>query len=186
MIVSARYARFAVAAVSLAGSVVSASAQATAAGTLNGRQPNARRAQLEQRLRERTGEVVQRRLGLSADQMTRLQSVNRQFEQQRTQLLQRERETRQSLRAEMLVGDSANQAKVGQLLDQSLQLQRQRIELLQEEQRELSRFLTPVQRAGYLGLQNELRKRAQELRSGRAGGTGGPGGRRPLIRRMDR
>jgi hypothetical protein len=70
------------------------------------------------------------------------------------------------LRAQLMSGDGANQAKVGQLLDESLQLQRQRIDLVQNEQRELGKFLTPVQRAKYFGLQNEIRKRAQALRSG--------------------
>ena len=80
-------------------------------------------------------------------------------------LMLRERETRQSLRAEILAGDGANQAKVGQLLDQSIQLQRQRLDLLQSEQRELGKFLSPVQRAKYFGIQNELRKRAQDMRA---------------------
>jgi len=132
--------------------------------------PNERRAQLEQQLRERTGEVVKRRLGLTDEQMTKLQSTNRDFEQQRMDLMMRERETRQALRAQMMSGDSANQSKVGQLLDQSIQLQRQRLDLLQNEQRELGRFLTPVQRARYFGIQNELRKRAQAVRAGQMPG----------------
>ena len=127
--------------------------------------PNARRLELEQQLRERTGEVVKRQLNLSDEQMTRLQATNRDFEQQRTSLMVRERETRQALRAQLLSGDSANQTRVGQLLDQSIQLQRQRLELLQNEQRELGKFLTPVQRAKYFGIQTEVRKRAQQLQS---------------------
>ena len=127
--------------------------------------PNARRGQLEQQLRQRTGDLVRRRLGLNDDQMGKLQSTNRSFETQRMDLMLRERETRQSLRAEILAGDGANQAKVGQLLDQSIQLQRQRLDLLQSEQRELGKFLSPVQRAKYFGIQNELRKRAQDMRA---------------------
>lgn len=127
---------------------------------------NPRRAQLEQQLRQRTGDVVKRRLGLNDDQMGKLQSTNRGFEKQRMDLMLRERETRQALRAEMIAGDGANQAKVGRLLDQSIQLQRQRLDLLQSEQQELGKFLSPIQRARYFGIQNELRKRAQEVRAG--------------------
>jgi hypothetical protein len=65
-----------------------------------------------------------------------------------------------------MMGDSANQAKVSQLLDQSVQIQRQRLDLLQSEQRELGKFLNPVQRAKYLGLQTEMRQRAQQMRNG--------------------
>ncbi len=143
---------------------------------------NPRRQELEQRLRERTAQIVKRRLVLSDDQMTKLQSTNRQFEQQRADLMRREREIRQALRAQLLSGDSANQNRVGQLLDQSLQLQRQRLDLLQNEQRELSKFLSPVQRAKYFGLQNEMRKRAQELRGGQMQRPGMNGVRRPLRR----
>ncbi|MEO7368433.1 MAG: hypothetical protein ABIZ36_10775 [Gemmatimonadaceae bacterium] len=141
---------------------------------------NPRRAQLEKQLRQRTGEMVRRRLGLNDEQMGKLQSTNRSFERQRTDLMVRERETRQALRAEMVAGDAANQAKVGQLLDQSIQLQRQRLDLLQSEQQELAKFLSPIQRARYFGIQNELRKRAQELRSGQ-GMRRRQGARAPLA-----
>ncbi len=121
------------------------------------------RRQLEQRFRERVGAVVQRRLGLNANQMSRLQTSNRQFEQRRIDLLMRERETRRELRRELLAGEGANQTRVGQLLDETMRFHRQRLDLAESEQRELAKFLTPVQRAKYFGLQNEIRQRAQEL-----------------------
>jgi Spy/CpxP family protein refolding chaperone len=127
--------------------------------------PNPRRQMLEQRLRERTGEVVNRRLGLSDAQMRQLQAANQQFDPRRTQLVTREREVRRSLRSELLLGDKANQNKIGQLLDETLNLERQRLDLIQSEQRELAKFLTPVQRAKLFGLQNEMRRRTQELRA---------------------
>lgn len=148
---------------------------------------NPRRAELEQRLRQRTGEIVQRRLGLTQDQMTKLQAANKDFEKQRMDLMTRERTTRQLLRAQVMMGDSANQTKVNHLLDQSIQIQRQRLDLLQSEQRELGKFLTPVQRAKYLGLQTEMRQRAQQLRKGQMQGGRGLGpmdGQRPMQRRM--
>ena len=123
-----------------------------------------RREALERRLRERTGEVVKRRLELTDAQMTRLQATNRQFERQRMTLLQRDRETRRSLRLEMQKEDKANQSRVGELLDQTLLLERQRLDLVQNEQKELSKFLTPVQRGKLLVMQTELRRRAQDMR----------------------
>jgi Spy/CpxP family protein refolding chaperone len=126
--------------------------------------PN-QRQMLEKRLRERTGQVVQKRLGLSDAQMRQLQSANQQFEGRRSQLVTREREIRRSLRSELMLGDKANQSKVGQLLDETLILERQRLDLVQNEQRELAKFLTPVQRAKLFGLQNEMRRRTQELRT---------------------
>ena len=139
-----------------------------------------RRQMLEQRLRERTGEVVKRRLQLTNDQMTKLQNTNRQFEQQRTSLLMKERDARRELR-QQLTSSNADQNRVAALLDQAMQIERQRLDLTQNEQRELAKFLTPVQRAKLFGLQNEMRRRAQELRNGqpRAGGGGMRGPLRP-------
>jgi protein CpxP len=144
--------------------------------------PNERRAELEQRFRERTGEIVKRRLGLTDDQMAKLQANTQNFEKQRADLMARERQTRMALRGQLLSGDSANQNRVSQLLDQSIQLQRQRLDLLQSEQRELAKFLTPVQRAKFVGFQNEVRKRAQAMRAqqGRPGGMQGQ-----MRRRME-
>ncbi len=123
-----------------------------------------RREALERQLRNRTGEMVKRRLDLTDDQMSRLQVTNRQFEQQRMALFTRERDTRRALRQEMLSEDKANQSRVAELIDQTLQLERQRLDLLQDEQRELSKFLSPVQRAKLLGIQAELRRRTQDMR----------------------
>lgn len=138
---------------------------------------NPRRQALERELMMRTGEIVRRRLELNDDQMRRLQAANRQFEEQRGALLRRDRETRQALRREILSGDSANQDRVAQLLDQTLTIERQRIELVQTEQRELAKFLTPVQRARLLAVQRELRMRTQALRQ-RQNRRGGPPPRR--------
>ena len=127
------------------------------------------RADLERRFRERTAEIVRRRLQLSDDQMARLQAADRQFDQQRMALVTEERQARQSMRAELVAGDAANQQKIANLLDQLMRLQRRRLDLVESEQRELAKFMTPIQRAKYFGLQNEIRKRMQELRERRPG-----------------
>ncbi len=126
--------------------------------------PGARRQQLEERFRQRSGDLVRRRLQLNDDQMTKLQATNRNFEQQRVALITRERELRRELRTQLMLGDKADQNRVGELLEQTIRLQRQRLDIAESEQRELAKFLNPVQRARYFGLQNELRKRMQELR----------------------
>ena len=126
--------------------------------------PNPRREALERELRERTGDVVRRRLNLTDAQMSRLQETNRQFERDRMNLFSRERQARVALREEMMNEENANQARVAELIDQTLTLERQRIELLQNEKKELAKFLTPIQRAKLIGLQNQMRRRAQDMR----------------------
>jgi Spy/CpxP family protein refolding chaperone len=51
-----------------------------------------------------------------------------------------------------------------------LDVQRQRLELQQKEQTELSEFLTPEQRARYIGMMEQLRRRIQ-ARADSARGT---------------
>ena len=152
--------RLALFAVLIAGPALTANAQQTATVA----KPEARRAQLEQKLNQRTGDVVKKRLNLTDAQMTQLQSTNARFLGRRNALVAREREVRRQMRQEILSGDAANQGLVGQRLDQTIQIERERIDLLQSEQRELSKFMTPVQRAKLFGLQTELRRRTQELR----------------------
>jgi Spy/CpxP family protein refolding chaperone len=139
---------------------------------------------LERQFRERFAEVVRRRLNLNDSQMQRLGEVNDRFERDRMMMLRDERHARQALRAEVLAGDSADQAKVSGLLDELLKIQRRRLDLTENEQRELSSFMSPTQRAKYFGIQDELRQRLEMLRQQRqqrrGGGGGGLGGRRPL------
>lgn len=125
--------------------------------------PSHRQA-LEQRVRRRMATVVKERLGLSDDQMRRLGEVNRDIEGQRRLLTQQERDLRVGLRAELIRGDSASQDRVARLVDQLIEVQRRRIDLLSREQRALAAFMTPVQRAQYLAIQDQVRRRMEEMR----------------------
>jgi len=139
-------------------------AQGVGGGAARPQQGAPQRAALEERFRTRTAEIVRRRLQLNDDQMMRLKATNQQFDRQRVGLVAEERQARQALRAELGAGDAANQQKVAGLLDQLMRLQRRRLDLVENEQREIGKFMTPVQRAKYLGLQNDIRKRMQDLR----------------------
>jgi hypothetical protein len=124
---------------------------------------NPNRAALERHFREQSAKVAQQRLGLTDAQLAQLAQSNARFAPQQNQLVVQERETRRQLRMEMTAGNQANQQHVSALLDDALRLQKQRIALVEAEQKDLARFLTPVQRAGYLSLQTQVRRRAQEL-----------------------
>ncbi|MFL5621035.1 MAG: hypothetical protein ACJ8AB_00120, partial [Gemmatimonadaceae bacterium] len=96
------------------------------------------------------------------------------------QIAAQERESRRQLRAEM-TSTAPNQERVSLLLDTSLQLQKQRIALVEEEQKDLARFMTPVQRARYIALQQQFRRRAQELsRQNEFGARGGRPGMKKI------
>ena len=148
---------------------------------------HAQRPQLEQQVRERIARVVQDRLALSDAQMQKLQATNRKFEERRRTLFEGERGARRDLRAQLEDEQRADPKRVSQLLDQLLDYQDQRLALVREEQRELATYLTPVQRAKYLALQDQLRRRMEEMRDerrgpGRGAGRGRGGGAPPPER----
>ena len=121
------------------------------------------RAQIERRLQDRINQVVRQRLALTDEQFARLREVASKIEDDRRALRTDEAITRFSMRQELLAGDRVNEARVTDLLAKMPQLERRRLELMENEQRELAKFLSPTQRARYLGLQDELRRSMQEL-----------------------
>lgn len=134
----------------------------------------AERAALESQLEKRLADMVQRELSLTDEQMRRVAEVNRRIDTDRRAVLMRERRARTALRAELEGSGTPNDAKVSALLDEMLAVQQERVRLTSAEQRALSAFLTPVQRARYLGLQEGFRRRMDERRS-----QGGAASRRP-------
>jgi len=126
------------------------------------------RAALERRFRERFATLVRDRLHLSGEQMRRLAEVHREHDERRRLLHSQERDARMALREEVLAGDRADQARVAELVARVLRLQHERIDLIEAEQERLATFLTPVQRARYLAMQDQLRKRMDEMRRRRA------------------
>ena len=122
------------------------------------------RRQLDRQLRLRLGQVVRRELQLTDDQYAQLQAVNRKYESPRRTLNQRERYLRLSLRAELQLGDKADQGKVAGYLDQLADVQQSRLQIFRAEQKDLAGFLTPVQRARYAALEEQLRKRVTQMR----------------------
>jgi Spy/CpxP family protein refolding chaperone len=139
-------------------------------------------AEARERVRERFGRLLRERVGLSEDQLRRLAPVSRSFETRRQTIFREERAARQTLRRELSAA-APDQARVAAQVDQLFALQRRRLDLAAEEQRELAAFMTPVQRARYLALQEHLRRRADEMRRRRGGGPSrGAGGRRGAAR----
>lgn len=127
------------------------------------------RQQLEARLRQRLWGITKNRVGFTDDQMTKLAQTSRSFDERRRRLAIEERQQRQLLRSEILAGSAADQTQVAAALDRVLHIQRERIDLQIEEQRAFAEFMTPVQRARYAALQEQLRRRAENLRARRAG-----------------
>jgi hypothetical protein len=167
-------------------SIVSLSALAQSAppsapqGAPRGAPNAAQRDSLEERVRSRMAQVMRTQLGLNDEQVRRLQATNRRFETQRRELFERERRVRIELRAAIEIGDSTQDARIAPLLDQTIQLQRQRLDLQEAEQKELATFLSPLQRAKLYGFEEQMRRRIQEMRENRGRDDGNATPRRPM------
>lgn len=134
-----------------------------------------RRVMLEQRFKQRSEQIVLQRLKLNDDQAHRLRSVNADIGGKRDALLDQERQVRVGLRDEMQKGPGADQRRISDLMRQAHDLQARRFALQQDEERQLSDFMSPIQVAQYIGLQAQIRQRIREMQ--RDGGDGGPGPR---------
>jgi hypothetical protein len=122
-----------------------------------------KRQQLEQQVRRTFWRVAKQRIGFTDDQMTRLEQTSQRFDQQRRNLAQQEKAARVAMRTQILADSGANQAVIASSLDQLQQLQRQRADLQGDEQKEFSTFMTPLQRAKLFALQEQVRKRMQDI-----------------------
>ena len=119
------------------------------------------RMRAENRLRASLAQAVRRRLNLTDEQTARLVDVNRRFSDERTAVIRNELHIRRELRSSIAGGDTTRSATTARLLDELLAVQRQRLDLQQREQEALSEFLTPEQRARFIGMMEQLRRRIE-------------------------
>lgn len=122
------------------------------------------RQKLERRLHERVARVVRDLLELSEEQAGQLSAASQRYDDERRGLIRRERTLRLELRKLIRARDNADQKRVADLLDQAMRIQQERLDLLRKEQSDIAAFLTPVQRAKYMALQEQMRQRVDELR----------------------
>ena len=148
--------------------VILASSVATASPALAQKQQRApadtTTSALEARVRQRLAAVAKQRLALTDDQMRQLTAVNASYEPRRHDLVSQEREARVVIREELQRGKLADQKRVDSALTDLFRVQRTRIDLAEQEQRDLAKFLQPSQRAGYLALQEQVRRRVDQMR----------------------
>ena len=127
----------------------------------------AERADLEMQVRRNFARLVRQGVGLSDDQMRRLVPLTQRYEQQRRQLQIDERDARMSLRRIMVDEPTADPKQVDQLLQRLVEVPKRRAQLLESENRELAEFMTPVQRAKFMAIQDQIRRRLEQMRQRR-------------------
>lgn len=135
------------------------------------------RARLEGEIRRGFARAVRERVGLSEDQMRRLAPVSRKHEETRRELQLEERRVRVALQGELLSA-SPDTTAVARHLGALREVYRRRVQLMDTEQRELGAIMNPVQLARFLALQEQVRRRMEQMRQGPPAGAAGPPGRR--------
>jgi hypothetical protein len=134
-----------------------------------------RREQLRMQIEQRFAQRVKVELGLSDQQLDRLRVAVRADRDRRLHIQDRERDLLRAMGEQMRPGVAANQDSLARLQDALAQNHVARAQLEQQEQRELSQFLTPVQRTRLLYMRQMLMRRIQTIREGRWRPQGRPG-----------
>jgi hypothetical protein len=126
--------------------------------------PPRRAAQLRQMIDQRFGQRLKQDLGLSDEQAARMRGVQASVAERRRVLQTQEQQLRAALAYQLRPGIAANPDSVAKLVSA---LTAQRVALaqtFQDEMRELTGLLTPVQRGQYLILRDRLMMQVEELR----------------------
>jgi hypothetical protein len=127
--------------------------------------PTPQQQVLAREIRRTFSTVVRRQLGLSDEQAKKLNDVDTRYQRQRTEVGRDERAARLALRTALEDSTAKpDDAKIDEYLGRLVKAQHRRADLLEAEQKDLSGFLSPVQRAKYLGLREQLTRRISQLR----------------------
>lgn len=117
-------------------------------------------------LMERFTQRIAQALHLDDGQARRLRSELQTSRRERARIATRMRELRLELN-QLIQGGSADESRVGELLDELVDLEGRAAMIVVDEQRRLSMFLSPLQRARYLYLRQRLVRQALDRQGAR-------------------
>jgi Spy/CpxP family protein refolding chaperone len=137
--------------------------------------PQVDRPELERRVRARFGETVRSELGISEEQLERVQSVESSFQQARQALIRREIALRRRMVPRASQGITEDEA--GELLREMAAVREEEARLYRAEMDGLLGVLTPPQALRFYQLREQLMERVRRVRGGAAGRGGPPGPR---------
>ena len=150
--------------------LVSLVAAAPAQAQDTGPDDPARAQLLRQRIEDRFAERVKEQLGLNDEQLAKLRTTSITYGGRRRDLAAQERSIRSSLADQMRPGVAANQDSVSRLTDALVNLRSSYAQTFHDENAEMAKYLTPVQRSQLLAMRERFARRIQEIRRQRQGG----------------
>lgn len=126
--------------------------------------PPRRAEQLRQMIEQRFTERVKEALGLNDDQTAKMRGVQAMVAEKRRMLDMQERQLRGALANQLRPGIAANGDSVAKLVNALTVGRVAMAQTFQDEMRELSTILTPVQRGQYLLMRDRLMMQIEEMR----------------------
>jgi hypothetical protein len=151
----------------LAGVLAAPPAQAQDTGPAD---DPARAQLLRQRIEDRFAARVKEQLGLSDEQLAKLRTTSITYGGRRRDLVAEERAIRSSLADQMRPGIAANQDSVSRLTDALVNLRSSYAQTFRDENAEMTKYLTPVQRSQLLAMRERFMRQIQEIRQARRAG----------------
>jgi Spy/CpxP family protein refolding chaperone len=143
-------------------------------------QEGPRREALRRELEQRFAQQIRDQLQLTDEQTIKVRDIMSGFAQRRRELEQQERTLRQALNQQLRPGIAAIPDSVGTLVDAISAARVNYARLIQDEMKELSTVLDPVQRGQLFLMRDRLLQRVQEMRQqARDRGVPPAGGRGP-------
>lgn len=140
------------------------------------------RTELRDRIERAFMERAREEMSLSDDQAAKLQATSRRMFERRQALEAENHRLTLLLNDQMRPGVAGDQRVIRTTLDSILTLRVSAAQMYRDEQREMSGYLTDVQRAQYHLLRERFLARVEDVRARRAP-LARPGGMRPMPRR---
>ena len=148
-----------------------------AAGVVAQEGPPRRGPELRRELEQRFAAQMREQLQLTDDQETKVRAIMSGYAERRRALERDERAMRQALNGQLRPGIAAKPDSVTRLVDAISAARVNYAKLIQDEMRELTSVLDPVQRGQLFLMRDRVLQRVQEMRDAR--GRGGPPGAPP-------
>ena len=127
--------------------------------------PGARSPALRRELEQRFAAQVREQLQLTSEQETKVRGIMSGFAERRRTLEAEERTMRQALNGQLRPGIAASPDSVARLVDGISAARVGYARLIQDEMKELSTVLDPVQRGQLFLMRDRLLQRVQEMRA---------------------
>lgn len=125
--------------------------------------------EMRDRIQENFLARAKEQMGLNDDQMTKLRATEQRVATKRRGIEQEIRRLNGALAEQLRPGIAAKEDVVTKSLDSLGTLRVSYAQVFKEEQRELSGFLTPVQRAQFYRMREQMVDRVREVRQDRGG-----------------